>query len=123
MLTVHRRLLEAVTENAADPAACFQGATHGRLVYALGSTGDQRPAGAGRESANRHRVVDERLLHMPRSDHSEATRLQQAQVTAAVQHGGRVVPQSYLQATWVGRIGSADHPDGTGLPALDHLAQ
>src|SRR6218665_3522124 len=41
------------------------------------------PSSPSRQPTYRHRVVDQRVVHMARTDHGEAARLQQGQIAAA----------------------------------------
>ena len=76
MLAVHGCLFQAVREDATDLATGFKRTAHRGLVNAFCPTRNDRPSRLRSQSTNIHRVVDQRIIDMTRSDHSEPTRLQ-----------------------------------------------
>ena len=123
MLAVHGGLFQTVRQHATNSSTPLQRATHGGLIDALGATGDKRSACPSSEPANCHGVVDEGVVHMPRSDDGKPTGFEQSHVATAVEHCRRIFAQAGLQATRILGVGATDHPNGARLPALDHLAQ
>jgi len=60
---------------------------------------------------------------MARSNDGKPACFEQSHVATTVEHCRGVFAQAGLQAARVLCIGTANYPDGTCLPTLDHLAQ
>ncbi len=60
---------------------------------------------------------------MARPDDGKPTGFQQAHVTTAIEDSWCIFSQASFQPTRILSIGTTDHPNGSSLPALDHLAQ
>ena len=79
VLAVHRRLFQAVRQHADGIAARLQRAAHRRLVDASWPRRRRRPCPPVAASApNVHRVVDQRVVDIARSDDGQSARFQQA---------------------------------------------
>ena len=70
-----------------------------------------------------HRVLDQRVFHIARTNNSESTGFQQTDIAAAVQHCRCIFSQSRFQAGRVLGISTAHYPNGACLPALNRLAE
>ena len=60
---------------------------------------------------------------MTRADDGKPTRIQQTHVATAINDCRCAIAQPRFQAPGILGIGPADHPNGTRLPALNHLTQ
>ena len=123
MFPEHRRLFEAVGQDARHAPARIQRPAHRSPIDAPGAARYQAALRRCGESPHVLGVLNQRLVHVPGADDRQAAGAQDRGLATAVEYRGSVLSKALLQAARVIGIRPAQDPDRPRLPAFHRLGE